>query len=86
MRIDDIQKRFSDFREFVIDFEVDAGRQERKCLKQALDMRIVAFGWLQREPGGNPRILLCEFNSNLAKVAQFTFIVNPQVIPHPNRP
>ena len=50
MRIQDLNQRFRDFGELVVDLKVNARREKRERLQQALDMRIFAAIGFEDQP------------------------------------
>src|SRR5262249_55095849 len=67
------------FRELVVDLQVDAGGEQGERLQQPLDVRVGAAAVaLQPEPAGLPRVLLGELRSQLADEPQFPVVVLPQ--------
>ncbi len=68
VRIENREQSFSDFRKFIVNFQMDAGSQERGGFNQAFDMGILAPSRLEQQTGGNFRVFLREVGAHLTQV------------------
>jgi len=50
VRVEHIEQRFADFREVIVDLEMDPGGEEGERFQQALDVRVGAAVRLEQEP------------------------------------
>jgi hypothetical protein len=82
MRRDDAEQGGGNFREIVLDAQVDSSRQKCESFKETLDMRVVAAVRLQEQAAGDAGILLGKLTPKLAKVDKFAFVVFEQFFAH----
>jgi hypothetical protein len=82
VRIKDREKSFDDLWEFVIDFEMDAGREKRERLEHALDVGVFAFTRLELQTGSDFRITLRELGTGVAEEAQLSLVVKEEIVSH----
>src|SRR5581483_5891558 len=82
MREQNIEQALGDLGEFVIEFEVDAGCQQRHAFQQPLDMRILAFVRLQHQARGDFWVFLGEFSAHATQKTELVFVVLEQVVAH----
>ncbi len=75
MRIDDLEQRLREAREFGVELELHARRQKSDAFEQPLDVGIVHLQPVHPEPGRNLRKLLGELGARLAQVLQLEVVV-----------
>ncbi len=75
MRVEDPEQGFGDFREIVVNFQVDAGGEKGEGLDQALDVRVGALIALQQLARGNLGVALGELRAHLAHEGQLIFVI-----------
>src|SRR5262249_15606340 len=88
VRIENAEKRFGNFRKFVVDFKMDSGGQKGERLHEAFDVRIFALALcgIQLQTAGDLRILGGELRSQLAEVIQLIRVVDQEIVTHRDRP
>ena len=86
MRVHHVEKGLGNFREVVVQAQVDAGGQQGDRFNEALDVRVFAAVGLQLEPRRHLRILGGELSAHLAEEGQLAFVVTQQFIAHGRRP
>ena len=85
-RVEDGEKRLDDFRKLVVDFGVNARRQECEAFQQALHVRIFALAGLQQKTAGHLGIFVREFGAQIPQVGQLLRIVEQQFVAHARFP
>ena len=86
MWIDDIEERFADLGEIIVDLEVDARSQEGEGLEQALHVRVGAFIGLEQQARGHLGVALGELRPGAAEEAELLLVVVEQLVTHPLAP
>src|ERR1051326_8829840 len=77
------QKRFGDFRKFIVQFVMNPSGQEREGFNQPFHMRIGAFlVVIQHQTAGNTGIFLRELPGHLPDKLQLALIIRQQLISH----
>jgi hypothetical protein len=75
MRVEDVQQRFSYFREIIVDLLVDASAEKGEGLDQPLGMGVFTFIRFQQESAGNFGVLSGKFHPHLPDKREFPFII-----------
>ena len=86
VRVHHVQQCLRDFREIVVQPEVNAGGQQRHRFDQPLHVRILAAVRLEQQPRRHLGILLGEFRALLAQERQLALVISQQLIAHGRLP
>ncbi len=82
MRVEDVQQRFGDFREIVVDLLVDPSADEGKSLDQPFGMRVLALIGFEQQATGDLGVFLGKFRPHFANEGKLPLIVFQQRIVH----
>ncbi len=82
VRVEHVKKRFSDFRELVVELAMHAAGQKREGFDEPFDVRIFAGVGLQQQAPGHLGILLRELAGHLADELQLALVVGQQLVDH----
>src|SRR5690606_39826029 len=80
VRVDDVEQRFAELGEVVVDAQVYARGQEREALEQPLDVRVVALVGLELEPRRHLRVAAPELRARPPQEGQLALVVVEQVV------
>ena len=86
VRIHHVQQGLRDFREIVVQPEVDARGQQRHRFDEALHVRILAAVRLEQQARRHLGVLFGEFRALLAQERQLPFVIRQQFIAHDRPP
>src|SRR5207237_1438447 len=82
MRIERIQKGFSDLGELVVDLVVHAAAQQREGFDEPFDVRVFACIGSKQQAVRNLRIFFCKLAGHLTNKRQLALVIRKQFVSH----
>jgi len=75
MRIKNVEQRFGNLREIIIDAQMNSSRKQGKSFEHPFNVRIFATVWLQQQARCDLGILIRKFRSSLAQEREFALVI-----------